>query len=78
MISTLYILAVVLMTAVPCHFYLGSLSPEAATLMSQPQEIESWVHHWLVLGTLGSLLLGIVATVAPLAVGVRAFRRLEF
>ena len=77
-LSTLYILAVVLMTAVPCHFYLGTQSPESLTLFRGSESVGNVMHNWLVLGTLGSILLGIVATVVPLVLGFRAFRRLEF
>ena len=33
---------------------------------------------WLWMGTSGSLLLGVIATLIPLAIGLRAFRRIEF
>jgi ABC-2 type transport system permease protein len=77
-LSTLYILAVVLMTAVPCHFCLGAQSPESLTLFRGSDSIGSLARNWLIAGTLGSILLGVVATVVPLVIGFRAFRRLEF
>jgi ABC-2 type transport system permease protein len=61
-VSTIYIIAIVGLTAVPCHFY-------TAGMMAK---------NWIVWGTLASLALGVVATVAPLWVGFRAFDRLEF
>jgi hypothetical protein len=39
---------------------------------------QSWIEIWLLAGTLGSLVLGLLATVLPLTVGLRAFRNLEF
>ncbi|MEX0713476.1 MAG: hypothetical protein WD278_14060 [Pirellulales bacterium] len=71
-VSTVYILAVVALTAVPCHFYLaegqglGLLWPSAR------------IQNWLVLGTSLSVLLGLLVTIVPLWLGFRAFRRMEF
>ena len=61
-VSTLYIIAVVALTAVPCHFYTAGLL--AAT--------------WVLWGMLASSLLALVATALPLWMGFRAFERLEF
>jgi ABC-2 type transport system permease protein len=72
-LSTLYIVAVVLLAAVPCHFYvaeaqLGSL-PVAIS-----REAAAW---WLIGGAAGSVVLGAVAVAVPLWLGLRAFRALE-
>ena len=77
-VSTLYILAVVLMTAVPCHFYLATSHTYAAVAAARSAGVERWLELWLVAGTAASILLGVAATVVPLRVGFRAFRRLEF
>ena len=103
-VSTLYILVVVLLTAVPTHFYLaahdsmaGSAGVEkfAANIdkqsnvqwasryspvsrVDQPSDVQRWLELWLGAGTLGSILLGAVATGVPLYVGFRAFRRMDF
>jgi len=77
-LSTLYILAVVLLTAVPCHFYLGASSSRIGDVISGFARFQSWIEFWLLAGTLGSLALGLLATAIPLAIGLRAFRRLEF
>lgn len=77
-ISTLYIIAVVLMTALPAHFYFVSLHSEAADLVVARLRLAPWLLWWLMLGTAGSLLVGLVATFLPLWIGFRAFRRLEF
>lgn len=74
--STLYILAVVLLTAVPVYFYLGTEGPSA--LLAYRPELGSWLQFWLVAGTAGSIVLGLVATVVPLMIGFRAFRKIEF
>lgn len=76
-LSTLYIVAVVLLTALPSHFYLGMVAPrygDIAGRMPMPQ----WLETWIVAGTVASLLLGVVATVVPMRMGFRAFRELEF
>ncbi len=77
-LSTLYILVVVLLTAVPCHFYLGVHGSELGTFLSGLTQLHSWIQFWLLAGTVASLALGLFATVFPLAIGLRAFRRLEF
>ena len=75
-LSTLYILAVVLLTAVPCHFYLGAYA--SADQILDLSRFHFWIKFWLAAGLLGSIALGAVATVVPLVIGLRAFRRLEF
>jgi ABC-2 type transport system permease protein len=77
-LSTLYILAVVLLTAVPCHFYLGVHGAEWGTFFGGLRQLQSWLLLWLLAGTVASLALGMLATIVPLALGLRAFRRLEF
>ncbi len=77
-LSALYIVAVVGLTALPCHFYLAAGHSRAAVLVAQQADLQWWLHFWLLAGTGGSLLLGVVATVVPLWMGFRAFRALEF
>lgn len=71
-VSTMYIVAVVALTAVPCHFYLATQGAQGGEFFD-PQRLRLWIG----LGTLCAVLLGIVATALPLWVGFRAFRRLE-
>ena len=77
-VSTLYILAVVLLTALPCHFYLATHRTAAAGILPARETIHLWLQVWLLAGTAASVLLGVLATVIPLRIGFRAFRRLEF
>jgi ABC-2 type transport system permease protein len=72
-LSTIYIAVVVLLTAVPCHFYFTSNTPGSLAYASRGD-----VGKWLAFGLAGSCLLALVATVAPMRMGFRAFRRLEF
>lgn len=73
-ISTAYIAAVVAMTAVPCHLYLAALEggPRPGNL-----SVEA-LGRLLALGIAASLGLGVLTTLAPLRIGCRAFRALEF
>ncbi len=77
-LSTLYILFVVLLTALPTHFYLAAQYATAVQDSRGWSSVQWWLMFWLVAGTAGSLLLGAAATVIPLRIGFRAFRRLEF
>lgn len=76
--STLYIIAVVLLTAVPSHIYFASIHSKAADVVVERYALSAWLVWWLLLGTLGSLVLGAAATFLPLWLGLRAFRRFEF
>ncbi|MDZ7618233.1 MAG: hypothetical protein U1E05_14600, partial [Patescibacteria group bacterium] len=77
-ISALYIVAVVMLTAVPMHFYVAAQGNHAVRVLSGMVTIETWLLWWLGLGTLASIGLGVAATAVPLAIGIRAFRKLEF
>ncbi len=67
--SAIYIVVVVGLTGVPAHFYLTGQHAEARP---------DWAGLALVAGTLASCLVGLAATLVPMAIGLRAFRRLEF
>jgi ABC-2 type transport system permease protein len=77
-ISTIFIMAAVLLTAIPCYFWV-----EGA--YHAPRDPELW-KRWFGWGTTGSVALGTVATMLlgaattffPLRIGFRAFRQLEF
>jgi len=73
-ISTGYIAAVVLLTALPCHFYLAAAGGLGAPLDATTDRL--W--NWLLAGAAGSIVLGVVATLLPLRIGFKAFRDLEF
>ncbi len=72
-LSALYIMAVVLMTALPCHFYLLAGKAEMPPKLLEPQ----YLRFWLMLGILASMILAAIVTILPLRGGLRAFRRLE-
>jgi ABC-2 type transport system permease protein len=78
-ISTLYILIVVLLTALPTHFYLAAQYANGAIVGNEGQSnLQWWVGLWMVLGTAASFLLGAVVTTVPMRIGFRAFRQMEF
>ncbi len=77
-LSSAYILVVVMLTALPCHFYLVAEHTQAANLLADRPNLQWWLSAWLVLGTGASVLLGALATAVPLWMGFRAFRKLEF
>jgi ABC-2 type transport system permease protein len=73
-LSALYIMVVVVLTALPCHFYLLAGRGPWGTAFVNPQ----YLKLWLVVGTGAAILVGAVATIVPLRRGLRTFRRLEF
>ena len=68
-ISAIYIVAVVMLTALPCHFYVGGMSANLDF---------SYLVGWVYAGVFASLSLGILATIIPLRLGMKAFRELDF
>ncbi len=66
-LSTFYILCMLVLSTLPCHLY------EAATLT----RMTPWLNRWMAGGTGLSVLLAVVATLLPLRVGLQSFRRLE-
>jgi ABC-2 type transport system permease protein len=68
-VSATYIILIVLLTALPTHFYLSVLQSEG--------DLYS-VRLWLLAGTAAASAVGLVATLVPMTIGLRAFRALEF
>jgi ABC-2 type transport system permease protein len=76
LVSLVFICAIVTALAVPCHLYFAGLdnSPEVGGLSLS----ETQFRFWLVVAIAASLLIGIVGTVLPLRIGIKAFQRMEF
>lgn len=73
-LSALYIISIVVLTALPCHFYLiADRSPLRDSVLN-PQ----YLRLWLVIGTGLAIVVCAAATILPLGRGLRAFRKLEF
>ncbi|HEX4414854.1 MAG TPA: hypothetical protein VH107_14565 [Lacipirellulaceae bacterium] len=73
-LSALYIMVVVVLTALPCHFYLLAGKGPWGGAFVDPQ----YLRLWLILGTVAAIIVGAIATVVPLRRGLKAFRELEF
>ena len=72
-LSAVYIILIVICTALPCHFYLIAGRGHFTETLMHPDQ---W-RHWLLWGTVAALAIGCFATAVPLIMGLRAFRRLE-
>jgi ABC-2 type transport system permease protein len=77
-LSTLYILAVVLLTAVPTHFYIAQQVSSLNSVLPTESKLRLWLKVWLWAGTGGSVFLGAIAASVPMYLGFRAFRKVEF
>ncbi len=77
-LSTVYILAVVLLSALPCHLYLAAgQSGHPIGLLAEVADVHRMLTYCLLAGTVGSVGLGFLATVVPLRIGFRAFQQIE-
>jgi ABC-2 type transport system permease protein len=72
-LSAIYILVVVLITALPCHFYLLTSDADLQSQIGHPHNLKLWV----ALGLTGVLILAALVTFIPLRSGLKAFRNLE-
>jgi ABC-2 type transport system permease protein len=88
-VSSIYIILVVLLTALPCHLYLSAMQAGTELLPyagGQSAGTTWWRSmlslsqlKWMIAGGVaGSVVLAILATVLPLRMGFRAFRQMEF
>jgi len=77
-ISALYIVIIVALTALPSHFWLALQTGQAAWSPGPLGLWEESIRFWMLLGIGCSILLGLAATIIPLSVGFRAFRQMEF
>jgi ABC-2 type transport system permease protein len=73
-LSALYIMVVVVLTALPCHFYLLAGHGAWGSDFFSPDKMRIW----LIGGTVGAIVVGALATIIPLWRGLKAFREMEF
>jgi ABC-2 type transport system permease protein len=73
-VSALYIIVVVVLTALPCHFYLIAGNAPWRESFLNP----AFLRLWLWGGSATALVVGVAATVLPLWWGLESFRRMEF
>ena len=73
-LSALYIILIVSLTALPCHFMLiAQTNPLNETFLNK-----EYLQGWLIGGNIAATLIGLGMTVFMLRRGIRAFARLEF
>lgn len=73
-LSAVYIIVIVSLTALPCHFWLIAESASiSSNFLSRP-----YIHIWLVAGTGLAVAVGLVTTIVPLQRGIATFNKLEF
>jgi len=75
LVSLVFVFLVVFSLAVPCHLYFAGL--DAASHGGPTLDLWQF-RSWLTVAILGCLILGVVATLVPLRIGIRAFRTMEF
>ena len=71
-LSALYILVVVLINAMPCHYFLMTMAPDIRNNYTP-----GILAFWLSLALASSAVLTLMVTLIPLHKGLRAFRKLE-
>ena len=76
LVSLVFIFTIVSSLALPCHlFFIGQDEFGAA---GGRVLTENQFHFWLGVAVAGSLVVGALATIIPLRIGIKAFRRMEF
>ena len=75
LVSLVFIFAIVTALAVPCHLYF--LDQEHAETTSLALSNSGFL-FWLIVAIVVSLLIGVVGTILPLRIGIKAFQRMEF
>ena len=72
-LSAMYIILIVVLTALPCHFYYIASGQRTQSLFFDQRNIELW----LIFGACAAVLTAAAATFFPLRSGIKAFNRLE-
>jgi ABC-2 type transport system permease protein len=75
LVSLLFIFAIVMTMAIPCHLYFLGLEYAGVTDLALTQERSRF---WLTAAALASLAIGAIGTFVPLRIGIKAFQRMEF
>ena len=74
-VSLVYIAVMVSILAWPCRLYFASLSSNATALEAVPYEV---FLKWVAMAFGTCFVIGLLAIVIPLAIGMRSFRNMEF
>jgi len=75
LVSLVFICAIVTSLAVPCHLYYAG--QENTDFVGATLSVGEF-RFWLGIAMLVSLAVGVVGTVLPLRIGIKAFQRMEF
>jgi len=75
LVSLVFIASIVTSLALPCHLYFAGT--EAEQLGFSSISLERF-RFWLTCAIAGSLVVGVVGTIVPLRIGIKAFQRMEF
>ena len=75
LVSLVFIFSIVTALAVPCHLYFAGFEPGQfpTTVLSAEK-----FRFWLGAAIAGSLVIGVVGTIVPLRIGIKAFHHMEF
>ncbi len=76
LVSLVFIFSIVTALALPCHLYFAS--SEMTTSLGSFALSEDRFRFWLIVAILVSLAIGVVGTIVPLRMGIKAFQRMEF
>ena len=75
LVSLVFIFLIVTAMALPCHLYFaGQDASELRTFVLSEERF----HFWLAIAILSSLVVGVVGTIVPLRIGIKAFQDMEF
>jgi len=77
-LSTAYIVAILLLAALPFHLWVAAHSHTINNLLTYRPTLGTWLDVWRVGGVLAAAALTALVTGIPLRMGFRAFRALEF
>lgn len=74
-ISTLFIVLILVLTTLPCHVYLAR---QMEPVFAFSGEAAPFILFWLIVGSLASIIVSVLAALLPMWIGIRTFRRQEF
>jgi ABC-2 type transport system permease protein len=77
-ISTLFIVLVLVLATLPCHVYLARQMEPALPFSAEFAPFQMAVRTWLIVGSLATVVVSALAALLPMWIGIRTFRRQEF
>ncbi len=77
-LSTVLIVILLVLGALPTHLLLGSWTPGGSSLVELHPQLGPFIRSWWLLGQLATPVVGLAFAGIPLSTGIYAFRRIEF